>query len=298
MLKIKRTGAADYGRFIKMLVCATPGSGKTKFGATARNPLIVDCESGLMTIAEQDIPYATVETSLENDQLLLHLSQDDKTQEEMLGFLPETIVIDTVDELQKIYERERLKATNQDHMTMKDWGWLKDRMIEDVILPYRNLDKNVIFLCHVKEDRDDEEGPVRVKPGLKGGIADDIAQYFDIAATITVEEYMDVENDTAVKKVRHVMQVQMDNKHDWLKDRSAKLPPRFVLDGEKDFERIHKSVFKNMPALEEVKTEEIVIETPEGPADDLPDKIVRQPEKPADPTSDSDNDSDNEGESK
>lgn len=296
MLTIKKTGAADYGRYIKMLVCAHPGSGKTVFGSTATEPLIVDCESGLMSVADKDIAYATVKSSLDNDQLLLNLQQDANTQKEMMGFCPQTIVVDTIDEIQRIYERERLEQTGQDSLKIQDFGWLKDRMIDSVILPYRNLDKNVVFLCHVKDTQDEETGRTFVKPGLKGGIADEIAAYMDIVATIAIEEYTDVENNESVRKVRHVMQVQPDSRHEWLKDRSAKLPPRFKLNGETDFSKIHKTVFKNLPPLEEVKKEESekVIGTPEGEDLDLPDKIVRKAEKPADPTKQDKSDNDND----
>lgn len=284
-LTIRRTGAADYGHFIKMLVAANPGAGKTVFGSTSMNPLIVDCEGGLMSIAERRIPYAEVKTSLDLMQLKTALDQPVNVQEEMLGFAPGTVVLDTLDEIQKMYERERLRETGKEALTMQDFGWLKDRMLE-VIREFRNLEMNVIFLCHLKESRDEESGTISMAPGLKGAVADEVAAYMDIVGVILAEEYTDVDGTEAVKKTRRLLQTQPDRKHDWLKDRSWKLPARIVLNGNNDFTRIHKAVYKETPDEENA---EKIVDVPEAQVE----MIERQPEQPANPLADTEADSDN-----
>lgn len=276
VLTIRRTGAADYGQYIKMLVCAYPGAGKTVFGSTSIDPLIVDCEGGLMSIADRRVPYTEIESSLDLAQLHMALIQEGEAQKEMLGFNPGTIVIDTVDEVQKMYERERLRETGREALNMQDFGWLKDRMLE-FVRNFRNLKVNVIFLCHLKETTDEESGTVSVKPGLKGAVADEIAAYVDIVGVIHAEEYTDIDGTETVKKSRRVMQVQPDRRHDWLKDRSWKLPSRIPLNGQSDFKRIHATVFQAVPEPSPEATE-----VPEQTAP-AAERIERAPEKPENP---------------
>lgn len=274
-LTIRRTGAADYGRYIKMLVCADPGQGKTVFGSTSIDPLVVDCEGGLMSIADRRVPYTEVKTSLELMELKTALDQEPDVRAQMVGFSPQTIVVDTIDEIQKMYERERLRDTGRDALNMQDFGWLKDRMLE-VIREFRNLPMNVIFLCHLKDDKDEESGTISIKPGLKGAVADEIAAYFDIVGIIHSEEYTDVDGTEAVRRTRRILQTQPDRKHEWLKDRSWKLPPRVPLGGKTDFKRIYATVFQDVP---EESSEELIVDVPE----ETPETITREPEQPKNP---------------
>ena len=274
-LVIRRTGAADYGQYIKMLVCAPAGAGKTVFGATTVDPLIADCEGGLMSIADRRVPYAEIASTVDLAHLRGSLEQTPEVQKDMLGFAPGTIVIDTIDEVQRMFERERLKETGRDALNMQDFGWLKDRML-DVIRGFRNLPLNCVFLCHTKEVTDEESGTVSVKPGLKGAVADEIAAYMDIVSVIVTEEYSDVDGNEMVRKNRRVMLTQPDRRHDWLKDRSWKLPGRIQLNGKTDFKRIHATVFQQVP--EEAGE---AVEVPE--VEQAVETIERAPEKPENP---------------
>lgn len=275
-LTIRRTGAADYGQFIKALIGGNPGSGKTVFGSTSFEPLIVDCEGGLMSIADRRVPYVEIDSTIELQELLVHLDQEPEAQQALLGLAPQTIVIDTIDEIQKMYERERLRETGKDALTMQDFGWLKDRMIE-TIRAFRNLDSNVIFLVHLKESTDEESGTVSIKPGLKGAVADEIAAYMDIVGVIVPEEFSDIEGTEMVKRSRRILRTQPDRRFDWLKDRSWKLPSRIELNGKTDFKRIHATVFKEIPAA---ANEEKEVPEPEQEQPQLIERVAEQPANP------------------
>lgn len=43
-MKIRRTGADDYGKYVKALICGEPGSGKTLISSTFPNPLYASAE--------------------------------------------------------------------------------------------------------------------------------------------------------------------------------------------------------------------------------------------------------------
>jgi hypothetical protein len=175
-----------------------------------------------------------------------------------------------------MFERERMKETGKDALTMQDFGWLKDRMIE-TIRAFRNLSANVIFLVHLKETTDEESGTVSIKPGLKGAVADEIAAYMDIVGVIVPEEYNDIEGTEMVKKSRRILRTQPDRRYDWLKDRSWKLPSRIQLNGQTDFKRIHATVFKEIPAAADEETE---VPEPEAPQPDLIERLAEQPANP------------------
>lgn len=277
VLAIRRTGSKDYGQYVKALICGQPGSGKTLLGSTAPDPLIVDCEGGLMTIAHKKMPYAKIDSPLDLQHLRAALEQNPENQKEILGLTPGTIVIDTIDEVQRLFARERLKETGKEILTMQDYGWLKDRML-DVIRGFRNVDAHVIFLCHLKDQTDEELGTTHLKPGLVGATADEIAQYMDIVGIISVEEYLDTDGDEAVKRTRHILTVQPNHKADWLKDRSAKLPKKFALSGEDDFTKICRVIFKDVAE----DTEPAEIKTVQTD-DEVPEVIERSPEQPPNP---------------
>lgn len=265
-LQVRRTGGADYGRYIKAAFAGPPGSGKTKLAATAPTPLILDAEGGLMSIADQNVPYVTITQTVELKQLLAVFNQDKENQKSVLGFAPETIVVDTLDEVQKIFVRERLTKEGKETMAQQDWGWLKDRMI-DFIRGLRNIEANVIFLFHTKDSHDEDSGVTYVKPGVQGSVSDEIPAYVDVVGLLGIEEFTDVSGDKAIKSVRHVLSLQPSRRCDWLKDRSAKLPKKIVLNGQDDFSKIHATVFAETPTEgAEPVTVEGVPEQKEEPA--------------------------------
>jgi hypothetical protein len=135
---------------------------------------------------------------------------------------------------------------------------------------------NVIVLCHLKESTDEETGGVSMKPGLKGAVADEIAAYFDVVGVIHSEEYKDVDGTEMVTKSRRSLQTAPDRKHEWLKDRSWKLPNRIVLNGKTDFKRIHATVFQDTP---DEAPAPVTVEVP-AEGIDVIDRPAEQPENP------------------
>lgn len=166
--------------FIKALIYGDPGTGKTNFGVSAPNPLILLSErQALANIREaakrtgKTIPNALYMDSLEDYRdvmFALKGSGPGETLEiKVNGKIiltmpyPETIVIDSltdVGELAKAdVERISPPKNGKDGLpnwSMRHWGTLGTKMSQ-LILMFRNLPTHVIFLC-LKIDTEIGEG--------------------------------------------------------------------------------------------------------------------------------------------
>ena len=274
-LKIKRTGASDYGQFIKALFCGEPGSGKTLISSTFPNPFYASAEGGLMSIADRGIPYVDIRHSDELVQVRAVLAQEDPaTREKLLGFPVDTVVVDTIDEVQNLLIRERLDSEHKVAMQLQDWGWLGEQM-KALIRGFRNLPMNVVFTCHLKEVNDGDSGSVSYKPMLSGQMGDAIPGYVDLALVLKSYQQTTVNaetNSTETSQVRELLTVP--NRHyPFIKDRSGKLDETVEVNFNDDYERIHSAIFDN---VEMADTEEYTVDLPADVAPPPPAKKVKK----------------------
>lgn len=245
MLEIKRTGSEEYGKSTKVLICGDAGAGKTLISSTWPNPVYASAEGGLMSIADRDIPYTEIRKSEDLLRLKNALDQPAEVREEMLGFPVQTVVVDTIDEIQRILMKERLDSQRREGLQMQDWGWLNEQM-QAIVRGFRNLDLHVIFTCHLKESTDQESGRVSYRPGLSGAIADSIPSYVDLALRLDVSTVTDVTDDGVEKRQVRSLISTPDHAHSWIKDRSGKLPERLDVNFEDDYDRIAELIFGNV----------------------------------------------------
>jgi hypothetical protein len=245
---VKRTGDAEYGRYIKALICGFPGSGKTILSSTFVNPFYASAEGGLMSIADRNVPYIEIKSSSDLLAFKHAVDQDPKTREEILGFPVDTVVIDTIDEIQGILIRERIEEQKKEAMQLQDWGWLGEQM-KAIIRGFRNLPMNVVFTCHLKESQDSDSGRVWMEPGLQGAIAGQIPAAVDLALLLKTTTVAAVENGQAVKRSVRLLVSQPDAQHRWIKDRSGKLPTEMEVDFESDYKRIFEYIYGGLDVL-------------------------------------------------
>lgn len=247
-LQLKRTGAAEYGRYLKVLLCGAPGSGKTRLSSTFPNPVYASAEGGLMSIADRNIPYLEIKTSTDLVGVKAVCEQDPGVRKELLGVQVDTLVIDTIDEIQRILIRERLEETKKESMTLPDWGWLGEQM-QALIRGFRNLDMNVVMTCHLKESSDSESGRMWFEPALQGAIGKQIPAFVDLALLLKTVSQTVVENGTAVKKTGRYLISAPDVHHEWVKDRSGKLAAEMLVDFDTDFARLHDAIYGGLASL-------------------------------------------------
>lgn len=236
------TGAADYNPYMKFLIGGTPGAGKTLLSSEAPGVFFASAEAGLMSVARKRVRFKDINHTDDLLRLKDRLNQDPDVRTALFGGPVETLVVDTIDEIQRLFIAERKAAKRKDTFDIQDWGWLGDRMRE-VLRSLRNLDMNVIFTMHTKEVTDGDTGRVYVKPALQGAIADEIAQFMDLSLVLTSETETKVVGDKIEKVVRRYLQTYPDERHDWVKDRSGQLPPRIYVNFEDDWDRLHQAVY-------------------------------------------------------
>ncbi len=251
-MKIKRTGASEYGHYINALICGDAGAGKTLISSTFPHPLYASAEGGLMSIADQAIPYVDINSSSQLVEIAKSLRGTAEDRKKEFGFPVETIVIDTIDEVQNILKRERTKGDVNTALTQKDWGWLAEKL-KSIVVAFRDMDINFVMTCHVKLVTDSETGSAWYMPRLQGSFGEQLADCVDIAALIRSEMVADTTNGKIDKVQRRTLHTNPIPKFSWLKDRSGKVDKDFLINFEDDYQRLFDSIYGGLTLPETVE---------------------------------------------
>jgi hypothetical protein len=275
----KRTGDADYPRFLKVLLQGPPKSGKTTFITTAPNVVIASCEAGLMSIAHLDVPYVEVDGTDKLQSLEMVLRDDTLRAQaaKKLGMEKiETVAIDTLDAWQEMLKKEILAENRRTQMQQADWGTLKERMAT-ILKRFTTLPVNVIFTVHTSTTQD-EESRLIYAPALQGGIKDEIAGYVDFSLLAFRQRETDAKG---AAKVKYYLKNEGDLKNPHLGNRAAGRVPEIC---EPDFATLHKAVFTAIErsAVERKARSEVIREedAPEAPAQTLSQAVVVEVPEP------------------
>jgi hypothetical protein len=172
------SGDAEFPSRVRALVVGQPGVGKTDLGTRFPNPLFVHAGSNLTTLAQiGDIPYVTfgAEKDLHNVKVALDRSAEER--EALFGRPIDTLVIDTVDQIQRIMMAGRLARENRTDPEYTDWNWIANRLHAIFDTLYK-LDVNLVILAHTKDVNIDPDR-ISFKPALAGAFCDGVHEYVD-----------------------------------------------------------------------------------------------------------------------
>lgn len=228
-MEIKKTSDIKTGTVINLLLYGEPKVGKSTFATTAKDVLICDAESGYNFFGAKgvSVPLAQVSTWDDMKEFYKEASKPEY----------KTIVIDPVGELlEKLLlkaktNRMYVQSTDPSALSMKGWGFVKDTM-RQMLKSFRDLNKNVIFVAHVKNIEDD--GVLKKTPKLDANLSGELMSMMDLIG------YMFVIADKVAPK--RVITFKATNKYD-AGDRSDTLPEFFnPNDG---FDKISEIVLKN-----------------------------------------------------
>lgn len=270
---LQRTGDDNFRRDIKMLLQGPPKSGKTSFLATAPGIVIADCEpeaNGLQSIAHLNVPYVEI-SSIDKIQQLHVVLRDEslrKQAAESLGLEKiETVAVDTMDALQKIYKKERKRDMRREFQR-DDWGWLGDQMRE-LINAFNSLPLNVIYTVHTTSVQDDDEKIVTM-PNLQGSIKDDIAGM--VGYSVLMQRTREVRSDGS-PYTKYSLKVEGDDKNPHLGTRVGARLPEII---EPDFRKFQEAVEasrqearQRAPKPVEVKPVDLQVTTAQEPAQNV-----------------------------
>src|SRR5215510_2808256 len=276
-MQIVRTGSENDPRLLKMLLCGDPGKGKTLFSSTAPNVLLLSVEGGNLSTKDRQIPYVTIENSADFFELIkiLQCPSDQRAMYlKTLGFDGplNCVVVDTIDEVCSILAKERYVSQKHDALTLNDYGWLKEQL-KQITTALRNLDLHVIMTAHLKA-RGEEDGGTSFLPAIEGSFAEKIAGYVDLAVLLRSAVTTEVVNNQPVKVIHRWLQTYADNQHDWIKDRSGRLPFEVPVTFDGDFMRLCNFIWPEGPTMTPAAPEPVPEPAEVPPPEEIPEGTI------------------------
>lgn len=208
-IKIKSTKGYGKGEGIKCLIYSAAGMGKTRLCATAPDPFIISCESGLLSIADFNLPYIEA-TSIEK---IKEVYEWIKHKNEY-----KTVCLDSISEIGEtvLNQFKKTKSSKGTEMDARNaYGKMNDVMTE-VIRNFRDLKgKNVYFSAKLLR-LEDNMGVTSFVPSMPGKqVLSGMPYFFDLVAPIKIGQ---LKNG---KKYKY-LQTEADFQYE-AKDRSGKL---------------------------------------------------------------------------
>lgn len=189
MLKVKRTGIENYmpggEATMKVMVIGGPGVGKTRWASGWPEPIYLDIEAGLASVADQSVPYIEIGTEGKCSEDMLQALKWLKNHPD--GRAYGTVIVDTLDAFQRKVRQEWLEE-NPDASSFTGfdaWGYLDTKM-QMLMTRLLSLPQNVIVLVHYKDktikekDGSNEFERTVYELQLKGAAKDEVFNDFDL----------------------------------------------------------------------------------------------------------------------
>lgn len=194
----------DLSPFLKLFIYGSGGSGKTLFAATAPNPLLLDTENSSDTL--RDWPKIAANCKIvrmkwnHTDETIRRIKEDPDWADR------ETIVLDTVDALQRNNLEAILKGSNRDQFLPMEHDYKKSaEMLRRFILDLRDLDKHVIVLAHTTELTPEGTSLRLIRPGVTPKLAKTLTEEFSFVG------YMAIKSDGAQMEGSKLIETPFEN---------------------------------------------------------------------------------------
>jgi len=223
---------------LKMVVYGDSGVGKTVFGSTSPKPLYISCEAGLLSIADRnDIDVIEIKAWPDLVAVFDMLKKG--------GHKYESVVLDSLTELQKLHQDYLLQKTGQPRLTMQSWGD-NIQAIRKVCRAFRDLPLNVILIALAGEiAAEDGNGLTKKCLALNGKtLPDEVMGFFDLVGYMFTQDQKDDAGNLVTKRAIRFQ----PNESIPAKDRSGKLN---ILEPA-DFMQIRNKVFNKKSTKKEV----------------------------------------------
>lgn len=182
------------GKKLKMLVFGDPDAGKTSFGATASNNLVIDADRGLTSVFNRPdtvgknikvFPYINFGSF---EKVIEYLNMGNPEFEWV-----EVVTIDTLSELHKkglaeVTERDfRLSPINNRYKAETDQHAENNEHIRRIVSSLKDLDRNLIILAHSRMIEPKGQD-ARIFPDFSEKLAKSIVALVDICVYIEKRE--------------------------------------------------------------------------------------------------------------
>lgn len=209
-MAIKIQSTKDIGiNGIKVMVYSPSGVGKTVLCSTAPNPVIISAESGLLSLAGENIPYVEVKTLADLIEIYTWATQSREADQF------ETVCLDSITEIAEV-------MLGQYKMDEKDPRQAYGRLYDDmsaIIRDFRDMKgKNVYFSAKQLASEDAVTSVTMYKPEMPGKkLMTALPYFFDEVFSLQVGQLED-------KQTYRFLQTSATIRFEG-KDRSGKLDP-------------------------------------------------------------------------
>lgn len=282
--ELHTAGADEYPKRLRMLIVGSPGSGKTHFASTFPNALFACSGGDLTTLSHRgSVPYVNINTL--KDLYLLKQALDRPIEErtELFGRKIDTLVIDTVDELQRLLLWERVRNEGRTDTVAGDWGWIAERF-HSIFQGLKQVDIHLVILARTKDVQYEESHTV-LQPALGGAFSEAIHKYVDVSSYLQarpdIDKYVDDLSvsqfgtstgeikikapEPEVSTLRYLRFTSLPYVP-WVNDKTGTLPARLLAD-DQAFLNIWKhfgSLQLSESSSQVVRIPQPTVETPEG----------------------------------
>ena len=171
MSLIKKKEEIELPKTIVGCITGVCGIGKTTLALSAPKPLLLDTDNGIHRVQSE---YRSDVVQVKSYQDILDVLEEDLSDYE-------TIVIDTLGELVNFMlkyfaDKDKSLITRGGTLNIKVWGLVKTEF-ESLKLKLQLLNKHLIFVSHVKEDKDGENKVYRMD--VAGSTSETVTKILD-----------------------------------------------------------------------------------------------------------------------
>lgn len=171
MSKIKKKNEIELPKTIVGCITGVCGIGKTTLALSAPKPLLLDTDNGIHRVQSE---YRADCVQVKSYQDILDVLEEDLSDYE-------TIVIDTLGELVNFMlkyfaDKDKSLITRGGTYNIKIWGFIKQEF-QNLKLKLQLLNKHLIIVSHVKEDKDGENKVYRMD--VAGSTSETVTKILD-----------------------------------------------------------------------------------------------------------------------
>lgn len=246
-ITVNIAGAKDISPHIRMLLAGAENAAMTRFYLSAPDVLVALLAAPTVPLALSGAKYVTITSEDDLRALKVALEGTPEEREEKFGFPVKTLVIDSLDELQRIMLVARMAKEKRMETVSEDWTWISNRL-NRIYTGLNGLDLNIISLTHLAQVHES----TAIKPNIQGAFVTQVHKYVDYALLLdsfeevaepeevvvkssTEEEVVVLEYPTKVVKTLITAPTQIAS---WIHDDTGTLPRFIDLTFEDDFATI------------------------------------------------------------